>query len=527
MEDDILLPRRRRWWDYIELALAAAALWSAFPDVGAWFMVFPAIALFVSVIDRSKAGRATWYGFVFGLGFFLPHIWWATVSVGSYLPWFALAFIQALFLALFGMSVAFVRTFDFVRRSPILYAIVVAVLWVGVEQLRGRVPFTGFAWGYLGYSQVDSPLNTLAPWGSEVTIGLVVVMIAVLVRRAFSLVPAHSVPWFSRPLALLVAAGLAVAPLALRLPASAEDGSLRVGIIQGNVQLPANATFGEYLKVTKNHVETTRHALENGMKADVIMWGENSLDRDPRTDKGARRLLNQVAREAGVPIVVGVVRYEGEPKYEGGARFNEALVWYPDGSVGDVYTKQLPVPFGEYIPYREFLSILSKETAKVNVDMLPGTEPGIIDIKLGERDVKAGIGICFEAAYESVFAEAARLGAEFLIVPTNNSSFGYTAESTQQLQMVRLRAMSLSKSAMQVSTNGVSAIVRPNGTTQSVTGLYQSAWRVEEIPLRTSLTFSAKYGQYVDFAAIGIAGLLFFTGAIATFRRRHDIQYQD
>ncbi|WP_297556677.1 apolipoprotein N-acyltransferase [uncultured Actinomyces sp.] len=513
------LPKRRRLLDYAQILVAAVLMWASFPDLAYWFLIFPSVILLVSALDRSRAGRATWYGFVFGLGFFLPHIWWATVSVGSYLPWLALATVQALFLALFGLSVAWVRQISALQRSPFLYALCVGVLWVAVEQLRGRVPFGGFPWGYIAYSQVDSPLRTLAPWGSEVAIGLVVVTSCVLVRRAFGFVPAFCTSPIRRVGAVAIATLIVVMPFALTLDARAEGGSLRVGVIQGNIELPADATFAQYLKVTKNHVQTTEEALVSGTKADIILWGENSMDHDPRSDAKAKAMLDGVAKRAGVPIVVGVLRYEDD------ARWNEAVVWYPDGSVGEVYTKQLPVPFGEYIPMREYLSILSKETAKVSTDMLPGTEPGVMNVDLAGRQLTMGVGICFEAAYERIFSEAAQLGAQMLFVPTNNSSFGYTPESTQQLQMVRLRAMSMSRTAMQVSTNGVSAIVRPNGTMLKVTDLYQPDWIVEDVPLRTSLTFSAKWGEYLNYTVMTLGGLLLFVGFVRTVSRRREIGY--
>ncbi|MBS6102676.1 MAG: apolipoprotein N-acyltransferase [Actinomyces sp.] len=513
------LPKRRRFLDYTQIAAAAALMWAAFPDLSYWFLVFPSIILLVSALDRSRAGRAAWYGFVFGLGFFLPHIWWATVSVGSYLPWFALATVQALFLAVFGLAVACIRQISVLQRSALLYALSVGLLWVAVEQLRGRVPFGGFPWGYLAYSQVDAPLQTLAPWGSEVTIGLVIVTSSVLIRRSISLVPSLDARPLQRVGAIIVAALLLASPFMLTLDGRAEAGTLRVGVIQGNIELPADATFKQYLKVTKNHVQTTEEALASGMKADVILWGENSMDRDPRSDAKARAMLDRLAKRAGVPLVVGVVRYEDE------ARWNEALVWYPDGSVGDIYTKQLPVPFGEYIPMREYLSILSKETAKVSTDMLPGTKPGVMKVDLADQELTMGVGICFEAAYERIFSEATQLGAQMLFVPTNNSSFGYTPESTQQLQMVRLRAMSMSRTAMQVSTNGVSAIVRPNGTVLKVTDLYHADWIVEEVPLRTSLTFSARWGEYLNYAVMTLGGLLMLAGFIRTVSRRSEIRY--
>ena len=157
--------------------------------------------------------------------------------------------------------------------------------------------------------------------------------------------------------------------------------------------------------------------------------------------------------------------------------------------------------------------------------MLPGTKPGVMKVDLADRELTMGVGICFEAAYERIFSEATQLGAQMLFVPTNNSSFGYTPESTQQLQMVRLRAMSMSRTAMQVSTNGVSAIVRPNGTVLKVTDLYHADWIVEEVPLRTSLTFSARWGEYLNYAVMTLGGLLMLAGFIRTVSRRSEIRY--
>ncbi|MDO5719529.1 MAG: apolipoprotein N-acyltransferase [Actinomycetaceae bacterium] len=512
----IELPARRRLIDYVFLILAVAGTWASFPYVGAYYLIYPSLALLVAVVDRSRLLRGTWYAFVFGLGFFLLHIWWATVSVGSYLPWFALAFIQALFVGLWGLSIGLIRTIDGIRHSPLLYSLAVALAWVGIEQLRGSIPFGGFPWAYVAYSQVDAPLGKLAPWGSEVTIGIAVVVVATLLRRAFSLVPSHAVGnWWARPFAIVCAAGLLIAPAAIELPASDESGTIRVGIIQGNVEQPVNETYSTPYRVTNNHAKTTEAALDAGMSADLIVWGENSLDRDPRHDAKAEDILTGVVNRADTPFIVGVVRHDT-------VRYNELITWYPGGRTDDFYTKQRPVPFGEYIPLRQYLSILSKETAKVSVDMVGGTEPGILEVDIADRpSTQVAVGICFEAAYEDTFAEGVRLGGEFIVVPTNNSSFGYAPEAVQQLQMVRLRAMSLSRSAMQVSTNGVSAIIRPNGEMRSVTGLFESTWRVESIPLRESLTFSARYLHVLSWGVQCALGALTIIGLISFVRKRY------
>ncbi len=513
----------RRIIDYLLLVLACVGMWAAFPDQNLPWLALPALAVFIAVIDRVSAPRAWWYGLVFGWGFILPHIWWATISVGGYLPWVALASVEAIAFACFALAANWVTRIRVIDRSIPLSALTIAVLWVGGEQARGRIPFGGFPWGYLAYSQVELPVAHLAPWGSEVTIGIAVVTAAVALRRLVSgrrsagIDHAHlgyyDSAW-ARLGGLILAAACIIAPLALPLPASQEEGSIRLGMIQGNVELPADQTFRTPLKVTGNHARVTTEMLDAGEKPDLIVWGENALDRDPRADDDTRQLFTDLVNRSGVPILAGAVRHTATPK----ARYNDMIVWYPgDEAPRASYTKQLPVPFGEYIPYRDTLAILSKETARVSVDMFPGTEPGLLSITLNDgRVIPVAVGICFEVAYESVTREGVRDGGQLIIIPTNNSSFGYSAESTQQLQMLKLRALSLSRTAIQVSTNGVSAVIRPDGEVRHLTSMYVPHWAVDTIMLRSSLTFSAKYGDMIDALAMGIAAILSLVGGVVT-----------
>ena len=492
-----------------------ALFWASFPPLAMGYLAVPALAILFAVLNAVRVGRSTWYGFLFGLGFFLPHIWWATISVGGYLPWFALCLVQALFLAGFGFSAGVVR---YLAKGAVGNSVLLALAWVGVEQLRACVPFGGFSWALLAYSQVDLPVRTLAPWGSEVTIGFVCALTASLVMRVLVrprwLRPGFG--FFSRTTALVLAALLCAGPWMLRLPLAQESGSVRVGAVQGNVQWPAEQTFAQHLKVTDNHVKQTLKTVRAGQRADFLVWGENSADTDPREDAQAYDLIYHALEAAGVPILVGSVKYTPT------ARYNDMLVYSPDGQIVDQYRKQLPVPFGEYVPMRKYLSVLSKDVARVSVDMLPGSEPGFVKIPLnGQRRLPAAIGICFEAAYEEVLAGGVLAGGQLLLMPTNNSSFGNSAESGQLLQMTRLRAMSLSRSAVHVSTNGQSALIWPDGSVRKQTHLFESATLIDDVPLRTSITFSARHLPQLRTGIIaGWGGALCVGVFLAMFRRR-------
>ncbi len=203
------------------------------------------------------------------------------------------------------------------------------------------------------------------------------------------------------------------------------------------------------------------------------------------------RAIDDVAQEVGAPILVGAQEYP-----ETGGRYNVSLLWEPGTGVVDRYAKQHPAPFGEYIPLRSLLRVFSDQVDRVSIDMIAGTETGVVDLdapRLG-RTVPLGVVICFEVAYDGLVNDAVDAGAELLVVPTNNASFGYTAESTQQLAMSRLRAVSTGRATVQVSTVGVSGVIAPDGTLLRSTGLFTADQMVADLPLRTSLTPAVRAG---------------------------------
>src|SRR5699024_5402539 len=112
------------------------------------------------------------------------------------------------------------------------------------------------------------------------------------------------------------------------------------------------------------------------------------------------------------------------------------------------------------------------------------------------RKVAVATIICFEVAYDWLITDAVKRGAEFLYVPTNNASFGWTTESDQQLAMTQFRAVEHGRAAVQISTVGVSGFVTPDGSLQEVTGLFTAEEIAQEIPLRSSLTLATRAGQW-------------------------------
>ncbi len=483
------------------------ALFAAFPPLGIWPMAVLGIALLVGVLEGRTWFGSFWLGTLAGSAFFLPLFDWARVASGVWIAQVGLAISQALFIGL--MCIAWQGLMrGGLGANVLVRACTLGLTWVAFEQLRATVPFGGMPWGILAFSQVDSPLIRLAPWGSVMLVGFVLVAVAVVLERAATNLRRGVI---SRAIVAVACAGAVLfAPTFLPLAAKA-DRYITVGFAQGIVPREGELAEGESqaLTVTENLGQATL-ALPEGL--DVVFWPESASDRDPREDQTARELIQESLDILGVPLVLGTQSYPGEYRY------NEYVVWMPDGEIVDSYAKQHPVPFGEYMPYRDFFRKFTEAVDLVRVDMLAGTEPAVLDVPLEGGQLRVATPICFEVADTRIVSTAVKQGAELIVVPTNNASFGTTAESRQQFDMTRFRAVEHGRTAIQVSTVGISGIVEPNGVVREVTDTWSEDARSGRIGLRDDITFAARASGHLWWGVFALgAGL----SAVALRQLRH------
>lgn len=479
----------------------------AFPQASIWPLAIIGLALLFWCIFNAPARWAFFIGALWGLGHLLPLLWWAHEAVG-WLPWVALSTFESLILALGPVMYVWLMRIRVFQKWKILAALPFSVTWVVAEQIRHNWPFGGFPWVRIAFSQVDGPLVHLAPYGGAPLVGLVVALSGALVAVAVMSMARKNL--WRAPIALAGAASLIVGPLWINLDTSQEEGSLKVGAVQGNVSNPGLDAFANAREVTSNHVEGTLRLVQQFGQSDVVLWPENASDYDPRTDAEANKMVTHAAEASGAPMLVGTVRYTDE------TRFNEVVAWGDQGPLGAVYAKQVPAAFAEYIPLRDFIRPFAPVVDLVGVDMSAGEEPAFLDVAIAslDRSVRIATIICFEVAYDWLVQESVAQGAELLYVPTNNATFGETTESDQQFAMTRFRAVEFSRAAVQISTVGISGFVLPDGSTSSVTGLFTAEQIAADLPLRSTQTLAARVGQWPINILMGIVGVGVITSLV-------------
>ena len=503
-------------------ALAGLAVTAAFPPIGLWWAAPVGIAVLLGSLQGRGTGAGAGLGLVFGLAFFAPLLHFTAVAMGNPIGWVALTLVQALYTAALGAAWALVGRLPALAGGPgalraaAVRTVSFTMLWCGVEELRSSWPWGGFPFGRLAFAMADAPMLPFAAYGGSVGLTLLVVLIGACVFEAVNAVRTRAL------LPALVAsacAGLALAaPHALPVHTAAEDGTLRVGAVQGNVAKDFEDAFNRALEVTGNHAQATDRLAADvgGRSLDVVIWPENAADLDPRTHRSTADMIESSAQAVGAPIMVGAVLFEDD------VRYNDMVVWTPGQGAGSYYRKHRPVPFAEYVPLRDLIRRATAEVDRIGTDMAPGTGPQTLTVHAAtqDRDVALAMGICFEVAYDDVLRDGVRQGGEMIVIPTNNASFLTSSEATQQLAQGRVQAVVHGRSVVQVSTVGITAIISPRGVVEQQTRPYTQAGLVADVGLRTSTTTADALGSWPGRVLSGSAAALVAAGIVSEAVRR-------
>jgi apolipoprotein N-acyltransferase len=503
-------PRRRTIALRSLAALAAGGLIAGtFAPVDIWPFSILGVAV-LTLVCRGRTARVGFgYGFLTGVGVFVPVLVW--LRVVGFDAWLALAAVEALILAPVGLATALVTR---LRGWPVW----VAAVWVAEEAWRDRVPFGGFPWARLAFGQTSSPVLKYAAIGGAPLVTFAVALAgAFLAAAVIAAVPALN--WTAhasrlRPAlragAALLAVGVVIAAaLAVPTPTAGQTSrgpaQLTFALVQGNVPHPGLHFLGEPEQVLDNHVTETeqlRTLIAAGAvpQPDVVIWPENSSDLDPYRDPAARQLISAAVRAVGVPTLVGaVVADNKDPVHHVD---NDGIVWDPVTGPGAVYTKQHPVPFGEYVPFRSVLGHLIGRLSLVPADFVHGKHTGVLAV----GPARIGDVICFEIAYDGLVRKAVNAGGRVIVVQTNNATYARTPESAQQLAISRLRAVEHGRAVLIAATSGISAVIAPDGHVVEQTRELTPGLLVHRVPLRDTRTVADRVGQWPE-AVLSVIGL--------------------
>ena len=493
--------------------LAGVAAGLAWQPFALWPLLLVGVPALTLLARGSRPRRAFGLGYLFGLAMLTVTISWVHV-----LGWWVAALLivfMALFFGVLGLALSRVTRLRW-------WPVPAAACWVAVELAYSSFPFGGFGWTRLAYAAVDTPLNGWLPVVGVAGVSFLVALAGQVVAWVVLLVRERPPRVLPRVLpAVLVLVALGAAGVGLRSfqvePLAGREGSVTVGVVQGNVPGRGIEALGRARTVTNNHLSESvdlmaRARLGQSAVPDFLLWPENSTDIDPLLDAITRTTVASAAAVAGVPILVGAVT-EGPGPDE---RQTTAVWWDPLRGPLATYHKRNLVPFGEWIPFRDQLLPIVPILREVGSQSVPGTTPGVLDVSVDGRPLKVGDVICFELAYDATVHQTMTNGAQVLVVQSNNATYGGTGQIEQQFAITRARAMESRREIAVATTNSVSGFIDRDGRVEDRTSEFTSAGFVKEMPLRSALTPAVLIGAW----PARVLALLALVSVVAAGRRR-------
>jgi len=462
------------------LAILSGLLYTvSFPIFNHWYCAWVfAVPLFFA-LDGKNACEAFFYGLVSGLVAWAGTIYWVAYVMLFYggmslFPASLLLFLLMAYLCLyFSVFACISRRFLSSRYAYLT----LPALWIFLEIIRSRVPFSGFPWALVGHSQLPFlQLAQIAEIGGVYFIsGLVIlgnVSIYKVFRKHYSLA--------------IVSLGIIVGVFVWghwRLqesPAEADTIRARAAVAQANI--PQEEKWGPERagSILDTYIRLTEQAMDQG--AEIVVWPETACPFYLFREWTLTPRVLALSRESPADLLVG------SPAHAEGNLYNR--VWLlRKGAIEGFYDKVRLVPFGEYLPFADILE-----------PIFGGLTQGVGNFSSGGQiHPISGIGvlICFESIFPDISRKLSLQGAEYLANVSNDAWFRTWSTPEQHLQMACFRAIETRRWLLRSVNHGISAIVDPFGRTVARIELLEEGVVLRDITRSTEMTFHTRYGALV------------------------------
>jgi apolipoprotein N-acyltransferase len=473
------------------------------------FLSFP-ILLFL-LYNATSYKDSFRIGWCFGFGYFLNGLYWVSYAllIDNIFGWlvpFAIILIPAILALYTGVTTV---TLHMVRKShTIAFTLSFICLWILFEIARTTL-FTGLPWLALGYS--------LSKWPTMIqsaSLGGVFLL-------SFILLCAASIPFViinSKKNKEQLILPITIALLFITLPIA--------NYIYGTNRLN-NATirfYEQHIRIVQPNISQSlkwneRKQNDNLLKLMYltnkpsanhnvfIVWPEAAASTFSFNEKGVRNFIKRIIPTDSY-LIAGGLRNEKSSQI-----WNSIFVINHDGDIVNYYDKIHLLPFGEYIPLRQFLPFNINKITYGLSDFTPGTTVKTIKIKNlpSFRPL-----ICYEAFFAHELLNNNNR-PDIFINFINDAWFGNSPGPYQHLDMTIFRSVEYGIPMIRAANTGISIVTDPYGRILQRLPLNSEGLIDGKIPF--SLATNTIYGIYGNYTLIMFLLVLFGVTLITVQKR--------
>lgn len=497
--------------------------------IGVLSFALPAYIEYTADERSLSKGRAYLRGMGFFMGFGLVIFQWfcamypleftglgkgaavAVVCAG----WIGLSLLQAVFWSLMFLVMGVISRRTCIRSHPALYCTVFACTYVVFEWMSTKtwaaVPWGRLAVGqteFLPMIQISSVLGSYAVSFILIFFGCALGVGIAEYRNKGSRDAFRPLAFAAAILALNITFGLARG-LLYSVPSDSEK--VTVAAIQGNISSHEKWTDESYYKTQREYMALTLAAAKDGAK--LAVFPETPITYNINGDSGAavKRYFEAVAEDSGCTVITGVFT-----KNDGYISENSVIAVDPeDGVTPQKYVKRHLVPFGEYVPMREIVSVIFpplSDIAMLSGDLAGGSDATLLDTDYG----RVAPLICFDSIYETLAMDSIRAGGELITLSTNDSWFLDSHGVWEHNRHAVLRSVELGRYTVRSANTGVSSVISPIGEIIEYLDPLESGYLTADVYMIDDNTAYTVIGNaFIPACALGIAVSLVYC------RKRH------
>jgi apolipoprotein N-acyltransferase len=505
----------------------------AFAPLHVWPVLFISFGLLVWLLDGCHAkgsaprGRLTCAGltgFWFGFGYFLTGLYWIAEAF-LVEPWrhgWLIPFVMTAMpggMALFYAAAAALAMALWRPGAARVFAL--AVAFGLAEFARGHI-LTGLPWNLIGYGLAAAlPIMQAASVFGVYALSLLAVLLfaslfAIWAPSGSGLARTNSTALIA--LAFSIALALGAIWGAARLHHEVAMTDIRLRIVQANIDQATKWRPENSVEILNTYLRLTETGGGKGLSGiSLVVWPETAV---PFFLAEAPQALAAIADvlPAGTSLLAGSGKIVEERDAEGRLAatrvYNSLLVIDDRGAVLDSYDKIHLVPFGEYLPFQDFMERLGIfQMTGVRGGFSPGEGSRLISIP-GAPPARPLI--CYEIIFpDEIAPRGERPG--WLLNVTNDAWFGTSAGPYQHFHQAQLRAIEQGLPVVRAANTGISAIIDPYGRVLAELGLQHEGVVDGVLPKTLFATKFVAWGHWIEFGVL-IAALLAWNFLVVSLR---------
>lgn len=451
--------------------LSALLLWMGFFPVNLPWLGYVAFAPWLVSLSGQTGKQRLFSSGLLGIVFFgIALNWMRVADIRMIATWVMLGTWSALFYLICGWVLGLIWD----RHRGLGMTLIFPLVLVPTEWMRAHA-LEGFPWYFLGHIQHDTlALLQLAELGGAFLVSFLVALVNGLLADFYLFYRSRAGNPERSPLALGWKTGIVVIAFAMgwaygasRLrPTEFHEGT-QVAVLQANH--PQGLRNSSSLEEVRDDYNLMQKSLfRPGNRPLLVIWPETSypamvditgLDEkvwkpDPAGARGASQLL-------GASTVI-------EPKGLPSKQFNSAVLFDPKGFPVDHYDKMHRVPFGEYVPLKEwipFMNVLAPYDHDYSIAR--GEKLTRFPLPYSPTPLTFGAAICYESGDAHNFRDLAgadgKPPVDFFVNQSNDGWFHGTEEHEHHMLLLRFRAVETRRPVIRAVNMGISGWIDSYG----------------------------------------------------------------